>query len=103
MAGAGQGGTGGGAGVGAGSGGQGGDTGMQPDAGGMTGAGGSPTDGPGVPRDGSADGAAVNSGGYIAGGGCDCSTSGDSTPLRLLAWVVVGVLGWVRRRRRPRR
>ncbi|MFL5303691.1 MAG: MYXO-CTERM sorting domain-containing protein [Polyangia bacterium] len=103
MAGAGQGATGGSAGAGSGTGGQGGGAGTLADGGGTTGAGGSPTDGPGAPQDGSADGiGAVNPGGYIAGGGCDCSTTGDSAPLRLLAWAVVGALGWVRRRR-PRR
>ncbi len=98
MAGSGQGGA---AGAGMGTGGQGGDTGMRADGGGTTGAGGGSTDGPDGPRDGTADGA--NPGGYIAGGGCDCSTTGDSTPLRLLAWAVVGALGWARRRRSRRR
>jgi MYXO-CTERM domain-containing protein len=90
--------------AGAGSGGRGGQAGTHADGGGTGGAGGAPTDGPGAPRDGStADGnGGANPGGYIAGGGCDCSTPGDSAPLRLFAWAVVAALGWVGRRRARR-
>jgi MYXO-CTERM domain-containing protein len=42
---------------------------------------------------------ASNPGGYIAGGGCDCSTPGAPLPLSLLGWLVAAALARARRRR----
>jgi len=79
-----------------------GSTGGQGGAGGRGGTGGPSADG--APPIGDASGVdaigAVNPGGYIAGGGCDCSTPAGPAPLTLLGWTVVAALGWTRRRRR---
>jgi len=96
-------GAGGGAGMNGGQGGSTGSGGGQGGAGaGQGGAGGPSTDG--APPVGDASGpdaiGAVNPGGYIAGGGCDCSTPAGPAPLTLLGWTVVAALGWTRRRRR---